>query len=51
MRAGLGLLFCRAYPPLSVLELSSADIRKDLKEARKFVKLMFPEERFPRQRK
>jgi HEPN domain-containing protein len=46
-----GYYFAERYPPLSVLELSSADIKKDLKEARKFVKLMFPGERFPRRRK
>jgi hypothetical protein len=46
-----GYYLAERYPPLSALELSSADIRKDLKEAREFVKLMFPAERFPLQRK
>ena len=46
-----GYYIAERYPPLSALELSSADIRKDLKEAREFVKMMFPGEKFPRQRK
>ena len=46
-----GYYLAERYPPLNALELSSADIRKDLKEAREFVKLMFPAERFPLQRK
>jgi HEPN domain-containing protein len=46
-----GYYFTERYPPLSDFELSSADIRKDLKEAREFVKMMFPGEKFPRQRK
>jgi len=46
-----GYYLAERYPPLSALELSSADIRRDLKEAREFVKLMFPRERFPLQRK
>ncbi|MBI4527693.1 MAG: HEPN domain-containing protein [Deltaproteobacteria bacterium] len=43
-----GYYLAERYPPLSALELSSADIRRDLKEAREFVKLMFPKERLPR---
>jgi len=42
-----GYYFAERYPPLSDFELSVADIRKDLKEAREFVKLMFPRERLP----
>jgi HEPN domain-containing protein len=42
-----GYYMAERYPPLSDFELTSADIRKDLKEARKFVKLMFPRERLP----
>jgi hypothetical protein len=46
-----GYYLAERYPPLSALELSAADIRKDLKEAREFVKFMFPAERFRLQRK
>ena len=42
-----GYYFAERYPPLSDFELSPADIRRDLKEAREFVKLMFPRERLP----
>jgi HEPN domain-containing protein len=42
-----GYYFAERYPPLSDFELSVADIRRDLKEAREFVKLMFPRERLP----
>ena len=42
-----GYYMVERYPPLSDFELSPADIRKDLKEAREFVKLMFPRERLP----
>jgi len=35
------------YPPLSDLELSVADVRKDVNDARQFVKSMFPKERIP----
>ncbi len=42
-----GYYFAERYPPLGDFELSVADIRKDLKEAREFVKLMFPRERLP----
>lgn len=47
MKRVSGYYFAERYPPLSDFELSSADIRKDLKEAREFVKLMFPRERLP----
>lgn len=42
-----GYYMAERYPPLSDLELSVADIRKDLKEARELVKSMFPLERLP----
>ena len=42
-----GYYMAERYPPLSDFELSVADIRRDLKEAREFVKLMFPRERLP----
>jgi HEPN domain-containing protein len=45
-----GYYMAERYPPLSDFELSVADVRRDLKEAREFVKLMFPGEKFPRQR-
>ena len=44
--AGL-FLMAERYPPLSDFELSVADLRRDLKDAREFVKLMFPGERLP----
>jgi HEPN domain-containing protein len=40
-----GYYIAERYPPLSDLQLTVADVRKDLKEAREFVKLMFPRER------
>ena len=46
-----GYYFAERYPPLSDFELSTADIRRDLKEAREFVKLMFPTERLPLQKR
>jgi len=46
-----GYYLAERYPPLGALELSSADIRRDLKEAREFVKLMFPGERLPVQKR
>jgi HEPN domain len=42
-----GYYMAERYPPLSDFELSVADIRRDLKGAREFVKLMFPGERLP----
>jgi HEPN domain-containing protein len=42
-----GYYMAERYPPLSDFELSTADIRRDLKEAREFVKSMFPKERLP----
>jgi len=42
-----GYYMAERYPPLSDFELSVADIRRDLNEAREFVKLMFPKERLP----
>ena len=46
-----GYYMAERYPPLSDFELIVADIRRDLKEAREFVKSMFPGEKFPRPRK
>ena len=42
-----GYYMAQRYPPLSDLELSVADVRKDVSDARQFVKLMFPKERIP----
>ena len=42
-----GYYMAERYPPLSEFELSVADLRRDLKEARDFVKLMFLGERLP----
>ena len=42
-----GYYMAERYPPLSDFELTVADIRRDLKEAREFVKLMFPREKLP----
>lgn len=39
-----GYYFADRYPPLSALELTSEDIKKDLGEAKRFIKAMFPEE-------
>jgi hypothetical protein len=46
-----GYYFAERYPPLTDFELSVADVRRDLKEAREFVTLMFPREKFPRRQK
>jgi HEPN domain-containing protein len=43
-----GYYMAERYPPLSDFELSVLDVRKDLREAREFVKSMFPRERLPR---
>jgi HEPN domain-containing protein len=42
-----GYYMAERYPPLSDFDLSVADIRRDLKEAREFLKSMFPRERIP----
>ncbi len=39
-----GYYFADRYPPLIPLELTCKDIERDLKEAERFVKTMFPEE-------
>ena len=39
-----GYYFADRYPPLSALELSYDDIEKDLEEAKKFIKTLFPNE-------
>jgi HEPN domain-containing protein len=46
-----GYYLAERYPPLSDFELSVADVRRDMKEAREFVMLMLPGEKFPRQRR
>ncbi len=43
-----GYYLSERYPPLGPSDLSSEDIRKDLNEAQKFVKKMFPRERLKR---
>jgi len=40
-----GYYFADRYPPLGVLELTCVDIKKDLKEVKKFVKALFPDEK------
>lgn len=40
-----GYYMAERYPPLSDFELSVAEVRKDIRKAREFVKLMFPRER------
>jgi HEPN domain-containing protein len=42
-----GYYMAERYPPLSDFELSTAEIRRDLKEPREFVRSMFPKERLP----
>ena len=39
-----GYYFAERYPPFSDSELSCEDIERDLKEAKRFVQIMFPEE-------
>lgn len=43
-----GYYFAERYPPLGAFGLTSEDIKKDLKEARKFVRMMFPDEKVGR---
>lgn len=43
-----GYYFAERYPPLGAFELTSKDIQGDLKEARKFVRMLFPEEKVGR---
>lgn len=43
-----GYYFAQRYPPLGTFDLTSADIKKDLKQARKFVRIMFPDEKVNR---
>lgn len=43
-----GYYFAERYPPLGTLDLTSADLKRDLKEAHGFVKAMFPSERLGR---
>jgi len=39
-----GYYFADRYPPLGALEITCEDIKKDLIEAKKFIKEIFPEE-------
>lgn len=43
-----GYYFAERYPPLGTLDLDSEDLKEDLKEARSFVKTMFPGEKLGR---
>jgi hypothetical protein len=43
-----GYYVVERYPPLGALNLDTEDIQKDQKEAREFVKTMFPNERLSR---
>ncbi len=43
-----GYYFAERYPPLGTLDLTSRDVKRDLDEARDFVKAMFPGERLSR---
>ena len=43
-----GYYFAERYPPLGTLDLGSEDLKRDLKEARRFVDHMFPGERLGR---
>ena len=40
-----GYYFADRYPPLSVLDLTCEDVKKDLKDVRKFIRTMFPDEK------
>lgn len=40
-----GYYFADRYPPLGASELTFEDVKGDLKEAERFIKTMFPEER------
>jgi HEPN domain-containing protein len=39
-----GYYMADRYPPIGFLEVTSEDVRKDLKETKGFIKAMFPEE-------
>jgi HEPN domain-containing protein len=43
-----GYYFAERYPPLGTLDLGSEDLKRDLKEARRFVNHMFPGEKLGR---
>lgn len=43
-----GYYFAERYPPLGAFGLTLEDIKEDLKEARKFVRMMFPDEKVGR---
>ena len=40
-----GYYFVDRYPPLGVLDLTCEDVKKDLKDVRKFIRTMFPDEK------
>ena len=40
-----GYYFADRYPPLSLLDLACEDVKKDLKDVRKFIRTMFPDEK------
>ncbi len=40
-----GYYFAERYPPLGVLDLSCEDVKKELKDVRKFIRTMFPNEK------
>ena len=40
-----GYYFADRYPPLGVLDLTCEDVKKDLKDVRKFIRTMFPDEK------
>lgn len=42
------IILLRGIPPLGTLDLGSEDLKRDLKEARRFVDHMFPGERLGR---
>jgi len=43
-----GYYFAERYPPLGCSDLTTEDVKRDVKEARKFVKAMFPDEKLSR---
>jgi HEPN domain-containing protein len=45
-----GYYFAERYPPLGASNLTSEDIKRDLSEAKKFVKSMFPKEKLSESR-
>ncbi len=43
-----GYYFAERYPPLGALDITVEDISKDVVEAKKFVRMLFPNEKFGR---